>query len=64
VLYVDEENSADLVLQRLTRSATTRRSTANLEYLWYAGVDLLNEPEKLLEEAHRRSSPRSSSSTR
>lgn len=51
VLYVDEENSAALVLQRLNALGMTEKHRANLEYLWYAGVDLLNEPEKLLEEA-------------
>jgi hypothetical protein len=48
---VDEENSADLVLQRLNALGMNERNHENLEYLWYAGVDLLNEPEKLLEEA-------------
>jgi KaiC/GvpD/RAD55 family RecA-like ATPase len=60
VLYVDEENSAQLALQRLTALAADmwgkgegipKDVQQNLEYLWYAGVDLLNEPEKLLEEA-------------
>ena len=60
VLYVDEENSRDLVLQRLNALAAAKwgmgegipaKVQDNLEYLWYAGVDLLGEPEKLLEEA-------------
>lgn len=51
VLYVDEENSADLVLQRLNALGMEKRHKENLDYIWYAGVDLLNEPEKLLEEA-------------
>ena len=51
VLYVDEEQSADLVLQRLTALGMTEEHRQNLEYLWWAGVDLANEPEKLLEEA-------------
>jgi hypothetical protein len=51
VLYVDEENSADLVLQRLNALGMTEKHRQNMDYLWYAGVDLLNEPEKLLEEA-------------
>lgn len=51
VLYVDEENSADLVLQRLKALGMDDRHRKNLDYIWYGGVDLLNEPEKLLEEA-------------
>jgi len=51
VLYVDEENSAALVLQRLNALGMSDRHRENLEYIWYAGVDLLNEPEKLHEEA-------------
>lgn len=59
VLYVDEENSADLILQRLNalsrdmfgEGTLPPQVRENLEYLWYAGVDLLNEPEKLREEA-------------
>jgi hypothetical protein len=60
VLYVDEENSADLIHQRLNALAMGMFGKPllelpdvlrNLEYLWYAGVDLFNEPERLLEEA-------------
>jgi len=52
VLYVDEENSAQLVLQRLNALGLDKgRHLPNLEFLWYSGVDLLGEPEKLLEEA-------------
>lgn len=51
VLYVDEENSADLVLQRLNALGMADEHRRNIEYIWYAGVDLLNEPKKLLEEA-------------
>lgn len=52
VLYVDEENSRQLVLQRLRAMGFDPAvHLPNLEYLWYAGVDLLNEPEKLHEEA-------------
>jgi KaiC/GvpD/RAD55 family RecA-like ATPase len=51
VVYVDEENSEGLVLQRLNALGYDKDKHAkNLEYIWYAGVDLLNEPEKLLEE--------------
>lgn len=51
VLYVDEENSAAIALQRLHALGYDKKRHAALEYIWYAGVDLLNEPEKLLEEA-------------
>lgn len=51
VLYYDEENSADLVLQRLNALGLTDEAKANLEFIWYGGVDLLHEPEKMLEEA-------------
>ena len=51
VIYVDEENSAQLALQRLNALGMTDEHRKRLEYLWYAGVDLANEPEKLLEEA-------------
>lgn len=51
VLYVDEENAADLVLQRLNALGIEEKHWANLDYLWHAGVDLAREPEKLLEEA-------------
>lgn len=59
VLYVDEENSAQLAMQRLAALSKGMFGTTeipdvvrdNLEYIWYAGVDLANEPEKLLEEA-------------
>jgi hypothetical protein len=69
VLYVDEENSAALAVQRLNaltaehetpdlkdtpwlrKPSLTDMQAKNLEYLWYAGVDLLGEPEKLHEEA-------------
>lgn len=51
VLYVDEENSSQLVLQRLRALGYDPRKHAGLEYLWYAAVDLAGEPHKLLEEA-------------
>ncbi|HEY5989273.1 MAG TPA: AAA family ATPase, partial [Streptosporangiaceae bacterium] len=51
VLYVDEENPAELVMQRLRALGITPEQRENLDYLWYAGVDLANEPEKLYEEA-------------
>jgi len=51
VLYVDEENPGELVLQRLKALGVTPEHMKRLDYLWYAGVDLANEPEKLMEEA-------------
>lgn len=51
VLYVDEENGQDLVRQRLAAFGINDQQKKNLEYIWYAGVDLANEPELLLEEA-------------
>lgn len=60
VMFVDEENSAQLAMQRLTALASTEQKAIetlpreirdNLEYIWYAGVDLAHEPEKLLEDA-------------
>lgn len=51
VLYVDEEQSAQLALQRLHALGMQPQHHENIEYLWYAGVDLLHEPELLLEEA-------------
>ena len=50
VVYVDEESSADLVLQRLNALGYDKDIHKALEYISYGGVDLLNEPEKLLEE--------------
>jgi hypothetical protein len=51
VLYVDEENSAQLVLARLHALGFDPAKHSSLEYLWYAGVDLVGEPSRLLEEA-------------
>jgi RecA-family ATPase len=69
VLYVDEESSAALAVQRinalsapeptpdlrdtpwLRKPSLSPEQVENLEYLWYAGVDLLGEPELLHEEA-------------
>ena len=50
VVYVDEEQSADLVLQRLNALGYDPDVHKALEYINFAGVDLLHEPEKLLEE--------------
>lgn len=51
VLYVDEENTRDIVLQRLQGLGLKPADAGNLEYLSYAGVDLHSEPALLLEEA-------------
>lgn len=51
VLYADEENSRQLVLQRIAALGFDPKKHSDLEYLWYAGVDLANEPEILLQEA-------------
>lgn len=51
VIYVDEENSRALAHQRLRALGFDAKTHKTLEYIWYAGVDLLNEPEKLREEA-------------
>jgi len=55
VLYVDEENPADLVVQRFDALRRGMKLPIDvmsyIEYLWYEGVDLAGEPEKLQEEA-------------
>lgn len=59
-MYVDEEQSPQLAMQRLVALASTKENVLetlpanlarNLDYINYAGVDLAREPEKLLEEA-------------
>jgi hypothetical protein len=51
VIYVDEENSRELLLQRLhALGFDPKIHLPNLEVIWYRGVDLLNEPERLLED--------------
>lgn len=51
VLYVDEENSEALVLQRMKALGLQPEHYANLEYISYGGVNLFAEPQLLLEEA-------------
>ena len=51
VIYVDEEGSPDLALQRLAQLGATDEQKANLHYLNFAGVDLVRHPEKLKEDA-------------
>lgn len=51
VVYVDEESSRELFLQRMhALGFDPKIHLPNLEVIWYQGVDLLNEPEKLLED--------------
>lgn len=50
VMYVDEEQAPDLVLQRLAALGLKPEHRHNIDYLNFAGVDLYSEPEKLLDE--------------
>lgn len=51
VVYVDEESSRELLIQRLNALGFDPKvHLPNLEVIWYQGVDLLNEPERLLED--------------
>ena len=50
VMYVDEEGSPSLALQRLAQLGATDEQKAGLDYLSYPGVDLVRAPEKLIEE--------------
>lgn len=50
VMYVDEEQTPDLVLQRLAALGLEPEYRKNIDYLNYAGVNLHEEPWKLLEE--------------
>ena len=51
VLYVDEENSLDIVQHRMTQLGLTDKGSANLRYLWYSGVDVGKHPDKLYNDA-------------
>lgn len=51
VIYVDEESSRELFLQRIhALGFDPKIHLPNLEVIWYRGVDLLNEPERLHED--------------
>lgn len=50
VMVVDEEQAPDLVLQRLAALGLKPEHIPNVDYLNFAGVDLYNEPWKLLDE--------------
>lgn len=51
VIYCDEEGSPDLALQRLKQLGATQEQKANIDYLNFAGVDMVRHPEKLIEDA-------------
>jgi RecA-family ATPase len=53
VMYVDEEGSPSLALQRIAQLGATDEQKANLDYLSYPGVDLVRAPEKLIEEVRQ-----------
>lgn len=50
VLYVDEEGSPALALQRLAQLGATELQKRNLDYLNFTGVDLVRYPERLIED--------------
>ena len=52
VMYVDEEGSPALALQRLQQLDATPFQKRHLDYLNFAGVDFVRHPEKLIEDAH------------
>jgi 5S rRNA maturation endonuclease (ribonuclease M5) len=51
VMYVDEEGSPALALQRLEQLGASTSQKQQLDYLNFVGVDMLNHPEKLIEDA-------------
>jgi hypothetical protein len=51
VLYVDEENPADVVYDRLKRLGLTPDGTSNIRYLHNEGIRLDRTPDEFLEEA-------------
>ena len=50
VVYVDEENTVALILQRLQALGLHEEHHGNIDYISSAGVNLFTEPELLLEE--------------
>jgi RecA-family ATPase len=48
VTYVDEEGSPSLALQRLVQLGASDEQKRNLDYLNYAGVDLVRNPDALI----------------
>jgi len=53
VMYVDEEGSPALALQRLQQFGATDQQKENLDYLSYPGVDLVRHPEKLISDVQQ-----------
>lgn len=51
VLYIDEENPADVVQQRMAKLGLKPDDAANIRYLHQQGVRLDKHPEKVLDEA-------------
>jgi 5S rRNA maturation endonuclease (ribonuclease M5) len=51
VIYVDEEGSPDLALQRFAELGATDEQRRNIDYLNFAGVDLVKHPNRLKEDA-------------
>lgn len=51
VMYVDEEGSPDLALQRFAELGATDEQKHNFDYLNFVGVDIVRHPRKLIEEA-------------
>lgn len=51
VLYVDEEGSPDLALQRLYQLGATEEQKAQLDYLNFEGIDIIRHPDLLIEDA-------------
>jgi 5S rRNA maturation endonuclease (ribonuclease M5) len=51
VIYVDEEGSPALALQRLQQLSASEEQKKQLDYLNFVGVDMVRFPEKLIEDA-------------
>lgn len=51
VLYVDEENPLDVITARFNKLGLTEAASKSLRFLWYSGVKLDKEPERLYEDA-------------
>jgi KaiC/GvpD/RAD55 family RecA-like ATPase len=49
VLYIDQENPMVTARQRLAKLGITEAGQKNMHYLWYQGVKLDTEPERLYE---------------
>lgn len=50
VVYVDEEGSPDLALQRFHEFRATDEQKKQIDYLNATGVDLVNQPDRLIED--------------